>query len=67
MDIRYDSSQMAKPPAGCCKHKWVDQESPFLVAQVCEICHLYRYKVAPVSDWEYRAPIPRATYGVEIE
>jgi hypothetical protein len=67
MDIKFDASQIVKPQAGNCEHKWLDQESKFLVAQVCELCRLYRYKVAPVSDWEYRAPIPRATYGLDIE
>jgi hypothetical protein len=59
MDIRSDPPQTVKPLAGSCEHRWLDQESAFLVAQVCELCRLYRYRVAPVSDWEYRAPIPR--------
>ena len=59
MDTRSDSQKVVKPLAGVCKHRWLDQESAFLVAQVCELCRLYRYKVAPISDWEYRAPIPR--------
>ena len=66
MNIKFDSPPIEKPLAGHCKHQWVDQESPFLVAQVCELCQLYRYKVAPISDWEYRAPIPRATYGFDV-
>ncbi len=66
MEIRFDASKIAKPQAGNCKHQWQDQESSYLVAQVCELCKLYRYKVAPVSDWEYRAPIPRATFGLDI-
>jgi hypothetical protein len=65
MDLK-DSSQIVKPLAGKCEHQWLDQESPFLVAQLCEICRLYRYKVAPISDWEYRAPIPKATFGFDI-
>lgn len=48
-----------------CEHKWLDQESPFLVAQVCNLCKLYRYKVAPSSDWEYRAPIPRVAPEID--
>ncbi len=66
MGIKSDSSKASKPLAGVCKHHWLDQESPFLVAQLCEFCRLYRYKVAPISDWEYRAPIPRVTYGLDI-
>ena len=66
MNIKFDTPPIEKPLAGKCTHNWVDQESPFLVAQVCEHCRLYRYKVAPLSDWEYRAPIPRATYGLDI-
>jgi hypothetical protein len=65
MDIK-DSSPIEKPLAGHCEHQWQDQESRFLVAQLCKLCRLYRYKVAPVSDWEYRAPIPRATYGFDV-
>ncbi len=67
MHIKSDASQIAKPLAGSCKHRWTDQESVFLVAQVCEFCRLYRYKVAPISDWEYRAPIPRVTYGLDVD
>jgi hypothetical protein len=47
-----------KPLAGSCPHRWVDQESPFVVAQVCEACRLFRYKSSLTADWEYRAPIP---------
>jgi hypothetical protein len=65
MDIK-DSPKFVKPLAGSCDHQWLDQESPFTVAQLCKLCRLYRYKVAPISDWEYRAPIPRATSGMEI-
>jgi|GEM_PF-2219586 hypothetical protein len=65
MDIKYEPTPIMKPLAGLCKHRWRDQESPYLVSQVCEFCHLYRYRVAPISDWEYRAPIPRVTYGLE--
>lgn len=60
MNTKSDSPQAVKPLAGSCEHQWEDQESAFLVAQVCKVCRLYRYKVAPISDWEYRAPIPRA-------
>lgn len=66
MNIKPDTTQSTKPLAGSCKHRWVDQDSTFLVAQVCEFCRLYRYKVAPISDWEYRAPIPRVTYGLDL-
>ncbi len=47
-----------KPLAGLCHHQWHDQQSPYVVAQVCEICKLYRYKASTTADWEYRAPIP---------
>jgi hypothetical protein len=50
----------AKPPAGSCQHKWQNQESPYILAQVCELCKLFRYKAALTADWEYRAPIPIA-------
>ncbi|MEJ2007677.1 MAG: hypothetical protein P8Z30_05880 [Acidobacteriota bacterium] len=66
MNIKSDSYQVSKPVAGSCRHRWQDQESAFHVAQVCEFCKLYRYKVAPISDWEYRAPIPRVTYGLDV-
>jgi len=29
-----------------------------VVAQVCAVCKLYRYKSSATADWEYRAPIP---------
>jgi hypothetical protein len=61
-----DPPKIVKPLAGSCEHQWLEQESPFLVAQLCKLCRLYRYKVAPISDWEYRAPIPRATFGMDI-
>ncbi|HET9177952.1 MAG TPA: hypothetical protein VFQ24_06300 [Terriglobia bacterium] len=64
MDFK-DSLKVAKPLAGTCEHQWLEQESPFLVAQLCKLCRLYRYKVAPISDWEYRAPIPRSTFGMD--
>jgi hypothetical protein len=60
MNIKSEPFQPVKPLAGNCQHHWIDQESAFLVAQVCELCKLYRYRAAPISDWEYRAPIPRA-------
>ncbi len=53
-----DPGEETKPRAGACHHDWVDQESPYVVAQVCKICMLYRYKASQTSDWEYRAPIP---------
>jgi hypothetical protein len=49
-----------KPLAGYCHHVWQTQESPFLIAQLCQICKLFRYKISLTSDWEYRAPIPVA-------
>ena len=36
-----------------------------MVAQVCELCKLYRYKSNPTADWEYRAPIPFGRTAVE--
>jgi hypothetical protein len=50
----------AKPPAGSCQHKWQNQESLYILAQVCPLCRLFRYKAALTADWEYRAPIPIA-------
>ncbi len=47
-----------KPLAGTCPHQWLEQESPFLVAEVCVACRLFRYKSSLTADWEYRAPIP---------
>jgi len=53
-------SFLAKPVAGYCHHQWQDQESPCILAQVCALCRLFRYKAALTADWEYRAPIPMA-------
>jgi hypothetical protein len=50
--------EQSKPLAGACHHKWLDQRGPYAVAQVCELCKLYRYKSSTTADWEYRAPIP---------
>jgi hypothetical protein len=47
-----------KPLAGTCHHQWRDQKSPYMVAQVCAVCRLFRYKSAVTADWEYRAAIP---------
>lgn len=47
-----------KPSAGTCHHQWLNQDSPYVVAQFCEVCKLYRYKSSVTADWEYRAPIP---------
>lgn len=47
-----------KPLAGSCRHRWEDQESLYVVAQICTLCKLLRYKASATSDWEYRAPIP---------
>ncbi len=52
-----------KPLAGNCLHQWQDQEGPFLVAQVCSVCKLFRYKSSITADWEYRAPIPVGRLG----
>ena len=48
----------SKPLAGTCHHQWQNQESPYVVAQVCSVCKLFRYKSSSTADWEYRAPIP---------
>ena len=50
----------AKPLAGSCLHDWRNQESHYVLAQVCSICKLFRYKAVVTADWEYRAPIPFA-------
>ena len=50
----------AKPMAGSCQHQWQNQETPYVLAQVCTICRLFRYKAVLTADWEYRAPIPIA-------
>lgn len=50
--------EQKKPLAGTCHHQWQNQESPYVVAQVCVVCKLYRYKSSVTADWEYRAPIP---------
>jgi hypothetical protein len=49
---------LPKPLAGDCHHEWVNQKSPYAVAQFCKLCKLYRYKIGRTADWEYRAPIP---------
>lgn len=49
---------VTKPLAGTCHHQWRDQESPYVVSQICPVCKLFRYKSAVTADWEYRAPIP---------
>ena len=50
--------EQKKPLAGACHHQWQNQEGPYAVAQVCDVCKLYRYKSSATADWEYRAPIP---------
>jgi len=50
----------SKPLAGSCRHKWQNQKSAYILAQVCGLCHLFRYKAAITADLEYRAPIPIA-------
>ncbi len=52
--------EQGKPLAGTCHHRWQDQDSPFVVAQLCSVCKLFRYKTSVTADWEYRAPIPIA-------
>jgi hypothetical protein len=47
-----------KPLAGSCAHQWQNQKGPYILAQVCVLCRLFRYKAALTADWEYRAPIP---------
>lgn len=67
MDINPDLeiSLADKPLAGTCQHHWQDLKSPYLVAQICLHCRLFRYKAAVVADWEYRAPIPKARIATE--
>jgi len=50
----------AKPLASECHHQWAERVGPFLQAQLCPLCMLFRYKTAITADWEYRAPIPVA-------
>jgi len=57
--------EQKKPLAGACHHKWQDQDGPYVVAQVCALCKLYRYKSSVTADWEYRAPIPFGRAPVE--
>jgi hypothetical protein len=52
--------EQKKPLAGACQHRWQNQEGPYSVAQVCDVCKLFRYKSSATADWEYRAPIPFA-------
>jgi hypothetical protein len=58
MEKETNQPQPPKPLAGTCHHQWQDQESPFVVAQLCAACKLFRYKSSATADWEYRAPIP---------
>ncbi len=57
--------EQTKPLAGTCHHQWHDQKSPYLLAQVCAVCKLFRYKTSATADWEYRAPIPFAKVAKE--
>ncbi len=50
--------EQKKPLAGSCHHDWQNQEGPYVVAQLCERCRLFRYKSGTTADWEYRAAIP---------
>ena len=52
------SDNQRKPLAGTCHHQWENKESPYVVAQLCKVCKLFRYKIGVTADWEYRAPIP---------
>ena len=47
-----------KPLAGACHHEWQNQDAPYVRAQICPLCRLFRYKSSTTADWEYRAPIP---------
>jgi hypothetical protein len=49
--------ERTKPLAGTCQHQWQDRESPYVAAQLCSVCMLFRYKTSATADWEYRAPI----------
>jgi hypothetical protein len=55
----------AKPLAGTCHHRWQRVDAPYERAELCDLCKLYRYKVGPRADWEYRAPIPRVPLAGE--
>jgi hypothetical protein len=59
MEFDFPKPQVTKPLAGTCHHRWLNLETPYYQAQVCEVCRLYRYKAAQAADLEYRAPIPR--------
>jgi len=50
--------EQGKPLAGSCPHEWQNQKSPYVAAQFCQLCKLFRYRSSPTADWEYRAPIP---------
>jgi hypothetical protein len=58
MEQNQGREENPKPLAGTCHHDWRDQEAPFVVAQLCLNCRLFRYKSSVTADWEYRAPIP---------
>ncbi len=58
MDQPWNTTAENKPLAGHCQHRWQAQQSPYVVAQVCALCKLYRYKAGLTAYWEYRAPIP---------
>jgi hypothetical protein len=54
-----------RPAAGCCPHQWGTLAKPGRrVMELCELCHLMRYRMRPGGDWEYRVPIPRAAIVV---
>lgn len=57
--------EQKKPLAGACRHQWQNQDGPYAVAQVCDVCKLFRYKSSTTADWEYRAPIPFARTQAE--
>jgi hypothetical protein len=56
-----------KPLAGSCQHQWQNQKGPYLLAQLCPLCKLFRYKIGATADWEYRAPIPIAPQSGESQ
>jgi hypothetical protein len=58
MDETWKSDAESRPLAGHCQHQWKQQQGPYVVAEVCALCKLYRYKASLTADWEYRAPIP---------
>jgi hypothetical protein len=51
-----------RPAAGSCPHKWGSLPvQRCRIMELCEFCHLLRYRMRPGGEWEYRVPIPRAS------